>query len=272
MKAIRFRRTFAGFALASSMTLAACGISTQQEMQLGAQAASDINRQLPMVNDPTVVNYVNQLGDRVASHGQRGLNYTFFVVNSDVVNAFAVPGGYVYVNRGLIERAGNMSELAGVLAHEISHVELRHSVKQMEQAQGANTAVTLAYVLLGRQPGNLEAAGVNAIGSAVFAKFSRDDESQADANAIPLMIATGVNPNGLVTMFQRLLSLEKSQPNALSQFFATHPTTQARINETQARITAIPVAQRRNLTTDATQFHSIQSRLRAMPAAPRSNQ
>lgn len=257
--------------LSGSIFLAACGISTQQEMQMGQQAAMDINRQLPMVNDPTVNSYINQLGDLIASHGQRGINYTFFVVNSDVVNAFAVPGGYVYVNRGLIERAGNESELAGVLAHEISHVELRHSVKQMEQAQGANTAIVLGSVLLG-QPSAATAAGINVVGSAVFAKFSRDDESQADANAIPLMIATGYNPNGLTTMFQRLLTLQKSQPNALSQFFSTHPTTQSRIQETQSRINAVPASRRQGLRTDANQFHSIQARLRRMAPAPRTNQ
>lgn len=257
--------------LSGSIVLAACGISQQQEMQMGQQAAMDINRQLPMVNDPTVVNYVNQLGDRIASHGQRGINYTFFVVNSDVVNAFAVPGGYVYVNRGLIERAGNASELAGVLAHEISHVELRHSVKQMEQAQGANAAITLGTVLLG-QPSSVAAAGINVAGTAIFAKFSRDDENEADANAIPLTIASGYNPQGLVSMFQRLIQLEKTQPSAIAQFFSTHPTSQDRINTVQARINAVPSSQRRGLTTDVTQFHTIQSRLRKMAPAPRSNQ
>ncbi|HUP90135.1 MAG TPA: M48 family metallopeptidase [Longimicrobiales bacterium] len=263
------RRLLSTFVLSGA--LVACGISQQQEMQLGQQASMDINRQLPMVNDPTVNSYVTQLGNRIASHGQRGLNYRFFVVNSDVVNAFAVPGGYVYVNRGLIERAGNMSELAGVLAHEISHVELRHSVQQMEKAQGANAAVTLGSVLLG-QPSSVGAAAINVAGTAVFAKFSRDDENEADANAIPLMIATGINPNGLTTMFQRLISLQKSQPNAVTQFFSTHPASQERVNQTQARINQVPAAQRRNLTTDATQFHTIQSRLRSMSPAPRSNQ
>jgi len=269
----RFGRTaLTGFAASAAISLAACGISQQQELEMGQQYSAEINRQLPMVNDAQVLSYVNQLGRQIASHGQRGINYTFYVVNSDVVNAFAVPGGYVYVNRGLIERTGNMSELAGVLAHEISHVELRHSVKQMEQVQGANTGLTLAYVLLGRQPGNLEAAGINAIGSAVFAKFSRTDESEADANAIPLLLASRINPNGLVTMFQRLLSLEQSQPSALAQFFSTHPTTQDRIDETRQRIAQIPAAQLRGTTTDANAFHTIQTRLRRMAPAPKSQQ
>ena len=269
-KPVWLRSTLTAFAAGSTIALAGCGISTQQELQMGQEYSAQINSQLPMVRDAQVVSYVNQLGRQIASHGQRGLNYTFFVVNSDVVNAFAVPGGYVYVNRGLIERAGSMDELAGVLAHEISHVELRHSVKQMEQVQGANVGITLATVLLG-QPSSLGAAGINAIGSAVFAKFSRDDESQADANAIPLLIASHINPNGLVTMFQRLLNLEQSQPSAIEQFFATHPTTQSRIDETEARIAALPASERTG-ATDSNAFHSIQARLRAMPPAPKSNQ
>ena len=237
---------------------------------MGQQYSTEINSKLPMVNDGQVLSYINNLGRQIASHGQRGLNYRFYVVNADVVNAFAVPGGYVYINRGLIERAGNMSEIAGVLAHEISHVELRHSVKQMEQAQGANIGLTLAYVLLGRQPGNLEATGVNVIGTAVFAKFSRDDENQADANAIPLLVASRINPNGLVTMFERLLSMQRSQPNAIGQFFSTHPTSQDRVEETRARIAQVPAAQIRGTTTDARAFHTMQARLRSLPAAPRA--
>lgn len=268
----RLRGTVAAFAATGTIALSACGISTQQELQIGQQYSTQVNQQIPLVHDAQVVSYVNSLGRRIASHGQRGLNYTFYVVNSDVVNAFALPGGYVYVNRGLVERVGNMSELAGVLAHEISHVELRHSVKQMEAAQGANTGLTLLYVLTGHAPGSLEQAGVNVIGTAVFAKFSRDDENQADANAIPLLIASRINPDGLVTMFDRLLAMEKSHPSALSQFFATHPTTQARIGETRARLAQIPASQRRGLTTDENSFHTIQRRLRAMPAAPKSQQ
>src|SRR5688572_26581355 len=176
-----FRQTLTGFAAALTLTIAACGVSTQQEVNMGAQYSAEINRQLPLVNDAQVVSYINQLGDNIARAGGRGLNYTFYVVNSDVVNAFAVPGGYIYINRGLIERAGNMSEVAGVLAHEIGHVEERHGVEQMEKMQGANLALNLGYVLLGRRPGQIEQTGVQALGSIVFAKFSRDDENEADA-------------------------------------------------------------------------------------------
>jgi beta-barrel assembly-enhancing protease len=261
---------FKKLVLVVTLVVSACGISTQQELEMGQQYSTEINRQLPLINDATVSSYVNQLGDRIASHGQRGLNYTFYVVNSDQVNAFAVPGGYVYVNRGLIERAGNMSELAGVLAHEISHVELRHSIEQMEKAQGANLGLTVAYVLMGRQPGQLEQTGVNVLGTAVFAGFSRHAEDEADASAIPLLVATGVHPNGLVTMFERLLAMQQSNPSAIQRWFSTHPTSQERINATRARIAQVPATQLRNLTNDAAAFRTIKSRLRAMPAAPKT--
>ncbi|MGQ0815294.1 MAG: M48 family metallopeptidase [Gemmatimonadota bacterium] len=264
------RRTFAGFAMAVTLSVTACGVSTQQEVNLGAQYAAEINRQLPLVNDAQVVSYINRLGDQIARAGGRGLNYTFYVVNSDVVNAFAVPGGYIYINRGLIERSGNMSEVAGVLAHEIGHVEQRHGVEQMERMQGANLGLNLAYVLLGRRPGSLEQAGVQAVGTAVFAKFSRDDENEADNVAIPLMLASRIHPNGLVTMFQRLMSLRRSSPSALQQWFSTHPTTEERINATRAAISRLPAAQTRNLSSDTQEFQRFRARLRSMAPAPRT--
>src|SRR5690606_22905421 len=120
----KLRHTVATGVLAgvTALGVAVCSISQREEIELGRQYAAEINRQLPLVDDPTVVRYVNLLGDRIARQGRRDLDYTFYVVNTDAVNAFAVPGGFIYVNRGLIERTANLSELAGVLAHEIAHV------------------------------------------------------------------------------------------------------------------------------------------------------
>ena len=152
-----FRYTVTGFVAATSIGIAACGVSTQQEVEIGSQYSAEINRQLPLVSNAQVTAYVNQLGRQIARQGGRGLNYTFYVVNSDVVNAFAIPGGYIYVNRGLIERMSNMSELAGVLAHEIGHVEQRHGIEQMERMQRANLGINLAYVLMGGSRARLRA-------------------------------------------------------------------------------------------------------------------
>ncbi|MGQ0560687.1 MAG: M48 family metalloprotease, partial [Gemmatimonadota bacterium] len=136
--------------------------------------------------------------------------------------------------------------------------------------QGANLGLNLAYVLLGRAPSSLESAGINVIGSAVFAKFSRDDENEADQVAIPLMISARIHPNGLVTMFERLIRLRRSSPSALQQWFSTHPTTGDRIDATRAAIRSVPASRLRNLTSDTREFQRIRSRLRSMPAAPRT--
>src|SRR5512144_84332 len=174
------RRMMAGFALAISMT--ACGVSTQQEVEMGAQYSAQINQQLPIVQDPELNRYINVLGDSIARLTERSdlPEWHFYLVDSREVNAFAVPGGYVYVNRGLIERTQKMDQLAGVLGHEIGHVVKRHSIKQMEQVRGAESGVTLGCVLLNACNSDLAQAGINVAGGAIFAKFSRDDEAQAD--------------------------------------------------------------------------------------------
>ena len=261
-----------GFAasVAIAVTVSACGVSTQQELEMGAQYSAEINRQLPILNDGNANNYINQLGDQIARSGQRGFNYTFYIVNSDVVNAFAVPGGYIYVNRGLIERTRNLSELAGVLAHEIGHVEHRHGAEQMEQMQRANLGVNLAYILLGRQPGQAEATAINAAGTLYFAKHSREAENEADGSAVPMMMAARINPQGLVSMFELLMQQQRNSPSALEQWFSTHPTTQERIAHTQQLVSSIPASQRQNLTTNTTAYNTFKSRLRSLPAAPRS--
>lgn len=257
-------------AVAISVSAAACSMSTQQEMQVGAQYAAQLNSKLPMVNDASANRYINALGDQLARAGRRGINYTFYIVNSDVVNAFAVPGGYVYVNRGLIERTRNMSELAGVLAHEIGHVEHRHGAEQMERMQTANLGVNLAYILLGRQPGAVEATAVNVAGTAYFARHSRQAENEADESAVPMMIAAGIHPNGLVSMFELLVSMQNRSPSAMESWFSTHPTTRDRIQHTRAVISRYSAAQLRNLATSSNSYNSMKSRLRALPAAPRS--
>ncbi|HEX6064135.1 MAG TPA: M48 family metallopeptidase [Longimicrobiales bacterium] len=257
-------------AVAISVSAAACSMSTQQEMQMGAQYAAQLNSKLPMVNDASANRYINALGDQLARAGRRGINYTFYIVNSDVVNAFAVPGGYVYVNRGLIERTRNMSELAGVLAHEIGHVEHRHGAEQMERMQTANLGVNLAYILLGRQPGAVEATAVNVAGTAYFARHSRQAENEADESAVPMLIAAGIHPNGLVSMFELLVSMQNRSPSTMESWFSTHPTTRDRIQHTRSVIGRYSAAQLRNLATSSSSYNSMKSRLRALPAAPRS--
>src|SRR3982750_643575 len=194
--------------------LAGGGVSTQQEVQMGQQEAQQVDAQLPMVQDSYIQNYVNALGQRIASRTSRAdLNWQFRVVNSDVVNAFALPGGFVYVNRGVLERASNMSEVAGVLGHEIEHVVRRHSVKQMEQAQGANVGVGILCALTGVCQSGVAQAAINIGGTAVFAKFSRTDEVQADEGGFNNVIRAGINPRGMSTLFEKLLAEEQQSGN-----------------------------------------------------------
>ena len=263
----KFRRPLAIFALAGATSLsAACApaISTEQELQIGAQYAAELNRQLPLVQDQAVVNYINQLGNSIAQRADpRGINYRFYVVNAPEVNAFAVPGGHIYVNRGLIERSETMSELAGVLGHEIGHVVERHGLEQMARMQNTELGVNLAYILLGRQPGALEQVAVQGGASAFFATHSRAAENEADAVAVDYMVSAGIDPNGIVTMFGRLIEEQQRSPSAVEQWFSTHPLTQDRIGNVQALIArrGVPAG----LTRDTREYQDFRARVRQLP-------
>jgi len=255
--------------LAAVVTFSGCAINQQQEVQMGQEYAAQIAQQLPLISDPVVTRYINVLGDSLAHLTPRAdLDWHFYVVDSREVNAFAVPGGYVYVNRGLIERASSMDELAGVLAHEITHVVDRHSVKQMQQQQGANVGITLACVLTSVCNGQAAGTAINVAGTALFAKFSRTDEMQADDGAVGIVVRAGISPRGLVTMFQKLLDERKSQPTAVDAWFATHPLEEARIQDVQQRINRIPQSTLSRLTRDSQNFHSFKNRLQSLPPSP----
>ena len=258
------KRIFASLALA--VTMSACGVSQQQEIQMGQEYSQQINAQLPIVSDPEINRYINVLGDQIANlTGRADLPWRFYVVDSREVNAFAVPGGYIYVNRGLIERTTTMDELAGVLGHEIGHVVRRHSIKQMEKAQGANVGVTLACILTNICNSQIAQAGINIAGGAVFARFSRQDELEADQEAIANTTKAGINPQGIVTMFQKLMNERRSRPSAVAGWFSTHPLEEDRIAATQATINQLPAAQR-NLTRNTSNYNSFVARVRSLPA------
>lgn len=255
--------------LLAAVLLSGCAVSQQQEVQMGQQYAAQIAEQLPLVNDPEVVRYINVLGDSIAHVTKRSdLDWHFYVVNSSEVNAFAVPGGYVYVNRGLIERASTMDELAGVLGHEIGHVVKRHTIKQMQQQQGAGIGVTLACILT--QICNNQAAGsaINLGANALFSKFSRGDEAEADEEGFKNVVRAGISPKGLVTMFQKLIAERKATPGAVDAWFATHPLEEDRIADVQRLINTLPPSELASLITDSKNFHTFKSRLASLPPAP----
>jgi len=251
--------------------LAGCGVSTQQEVQMGQQEAQQVNAQLPMVQDAVINSYVNSLGTRIAKLTSRGdLTWQFQVVNSDVVNAFALPGGFVYVNRGVLERASNMSEVAGVMGHEIEHVVRRHSVKQMEQAQGADVGVGILCALTGVCQSGVAQAAIQVGGTAVFAKFSRADEVQADEGGFNNVIRAGISPRGMYTFFQKLLAEEQQSGGGnAAAWFSDHPGTQDRIADIQRMLNQVPASQLNALQTNDSGFATMKARLARLGPAPK---
>jgi beta-barrel assembly-enhancing protease len=253
---------------ASLMVIAtACAVSQQQEVELGASTAQQVAAELPLVRDPASIAYITSLGNRLASvTDSRNLTWHFNIVDSREINAFAVPGGWVYVNRGLIEKANSMSELAGVLGHEIGHVTRRHSVQQMQQAQGANIGLALACTLTRVCNSGAGQAAINVGGTALFAKFSRSDEREADAEAVTTTIKAGISPLGIPTMFQTLLNERQSNPSRLEGFFSTHPLEESRITNTQNQINQYSPGEIQGLTRDTQEFQSFKRRLLSLPA------
>jgi len=245
-------------------------MTTQQEVQAGGDYSRQINAQLPLVRDSYTNQYINQLGRQIAAQADpRGIPYTFYVVNSDVVNAFSIPGGYIYVNRGIIERADNVSQLAGVLAHEIGHVVERHGIQQAQRQQNANTALAVLYgVLMRRAPSTAERAGIQVGGTAVFAGYSRTAEREADQVAINYMIRSGYNPHGLPQFFGKMISEQQRQPSRVEQWFATHPGSQERVQNATATINATPGANNARLVTDTREFQNFRARVRSLTPAP----
>ena len=261
------RNAFAGLALA--VGLSGCAISQQQEVQMGQQYAQQINAQLPIIQDAELNRYINVLGDSIAGLADsRGLDWHFYIVDSPEVNAFAVPGGFIYVNRGLIERTDRMDELAGAMGHEIGHVVRRHSVKQMEKQNAASLGVNVACVLTSVCNSQAAAAAINIGGAAVFAKFSREDEAQADQEGIKNVVRAGISPEGMPSLFQKLLDERRRKPDAVSNWFASHPMEEDRIAATQAAIDKYDPAILRSLTKDTQLYHRFVERLKSLPPSP----
>lgn len=251
--------------------LAACAISVRQEIDLGERYAAQLEREMPMVHDPGIQADLDRIAGRLTPFARRGeITYRFTIVNSDVVNAFAIPGGAIYVTRGLIENARSMDQLAGVLGHEMAHVELRHSAKQIGRARTAEAGIGVVGAILGREPNAAVQAGAGVAGQLVFATFSRDQERQADQAAVDYITRAGINPGGLTAMFETLQSLERSRPSALEAFFASHPMTAERIADVNGLIARTPAAQAllATGTRDAPEFGRLKDAVSGLPPPP----
>ena len=252
--------------LLAVLAVGACSVSEEKEVAIGRQNAEQINAKLPIVRDPVVAEYVQELGLAIAKTTSRAdLDWRFFIVNSRDVNAFALPGGFIYVNRGLIERATRQDELAGALGHEIGHVVRRHSVKQMEKANGANVAVGLACTLTQICESGVAQTAIQVGSAALFARYSRQDEAEADSVAVVNLVSAGIDPRGIPSLFQRLIEERRTAPMRIEAFFASHPLEEDRIRTTQQQIDALDPGIMRGLERDVASYRDFRARLRALP-------
>jgi predicted Zn-dependent protease len=210
------------------------GVSLDEEWQLGNQAAAQVEQQVRLVNDSQATAYVRMVGERIhAATPLAGRPFDFKIINDSSVNAFSLPGGHIYVNTGLIAQADRANMLAGVMAHEISHVVARHAIKQIQQQ---NTINVIGSILLGQNPNALAQIAAQVVAGGAMARFSRADEKQADDMGLELMTQAGYDPHGMLDMFQKLLALDRSNPGAVARFFQDHPGTQDRIDDITGRI------------------------------------
>jgi len=242
--------------------------SAQQDVEIGAQSAVQAERQLPILRDRDVENYVNRIGQRLAENaGGPQFQYRFRVVNASDINAFALPGGYVYLNRGIIENARNEGEVAGVLAHEIAHVSLRHGTHQASKAYATQAGLQILGGLLGGRVGNNTAQVLNAVGgiglNALFLKFSRELETQADVRGAQILAASGYTPADMVSFFRQLERVDRSKKTTWLSHHPAPPDRIARI-EKERQLLREPATP----TQNTQQLARIQSDLRGYGRAP----
>jgi len=244
--------------------------SLEKEIALGKQLAQDVERSSKLVDDPVVTEYVNRVGQNLVRNSDARVPFTIKVIDSDEVNAFALPGGFFYVNSGLILRAQEESELAGVMAHEISHVTARHGTKNATKGQILQLA-TIPLVLLG--PAGLAGyglyEGLNVALPLTFLKFSRDAEREADFLGLQYMYKSGYDPNAYVTFFERIQADEKRRPGTIPKVFSTHPPTPERIQNAQKEIARI-LPNRPEYIVTTSEFDNVKERLRSVTFARRA--
>ncbi|MDX1919012.1 MAG: M48 family metallopeptidase [Candidatus Caenarcaniphilales bacterium] len=240
-------------------------LTQNQEIQIGRQAAAQINKTTPLLNDRDVNDYIDKIGRRlVRSSNRSDIPYTFRVANLSEINAFALPGGFIYINRGLIQKSTTENELVGVMGHEIGHVVARHSVEQIERSRKAQVGFLLFGALLegsGVRGGSTLFNGAQLVTQGVFLKFSRDAEREADRIGAKMVYDAGWNPNGMVTFFKKL----EKEGGSGANFFSTHPSPAER----QANISDLISQWKNKGITDSDEFQSIRKRLATLPPSPK---
>jgi beta-barrel assembly-enhancing protease len=234
--------------------------SINQEMQLGKALAAQVMRQAKVVDDPVVSEYVNRVGQNLARNSDSKFPLTIHVIEDDSVNALSLPGGFFFVNTGLILTAATEAELAGGMAHEIAHIAARHTTRQATREQVAQMA-TIPLILMGGWAGygTRQAAGMMI--PMTMLQFSRGFESEADLLGLEYLYKAGYDPNGMVDIFERIDRLSGAQPGKVSKLFQTHPLTGDRVVAAQKNIQTILKAQPQYVVTTS-EFNDVQARLR----------
>jgi len=238
--------------------------SLDKEVALGRRMAAQVDQQGKFIDDPIITEYVNRVGQNIALHSDAKIPFTIKVLDSDDVNAFALPGGFLYVNKGAILAADSESELAGVMAHEIAHVAARHGVEQASKGTLANIAfIPLIFVTGGLGYLAYEAYQIGV--PLAFLKFTRGAEAEADKLGAEYLWASGYDPNNFLTFFEKLEKKEKGKPGTLSKLFGTHPPTPDRITKVHDLLVRFPDRDEYMITSS--DLLRAKSRLLAVPTA-----
>ena len=236
--------------------------SLEKEIQMGREMSMQVESSVKLVKDPVVNEYINRLGQNLVRNSDAKVPFTIKVIDDDSINAFALPGGFMYVNSGAILAADEEDELAGVMAHEIAHVAARHATREMTRANWANIA-TIPLIFVGGGLGYAVRSAASLMLPLTFMKFSRGFESEADHLGIEYMYKAGYDPQGLVSYFEKVQAMEKKKPGTLAKAFDSHPQTPDRIAATQHEINTILPARDQYLV-DTSEFEDVKARLAAI--------
>lgn len=234
-------------------------ISLEKEIAMGRQMAAEIERQIKLVEDPTINEYVNRVGQNLVRNSDAKVPFTIKVVDSDEINAFALPGGFFYVNTGLVLAADDESELAAVMAHEIAHVTARHGTENASKAQLVNIA-SIPLIFLGGVAGFGIRQAAGFLIPMQFLQFTRKAESEADYLGVQYLYKTGYDPGAAVSFFEKLQAKESAKPGSVSKMFSTHPPTGDRIESTKKDIEAV-LPDREEYVVTTSEFTKIQTLL-----------
>ncbi|MBX3290793.1 MAG: M48 family metalloprotease [Acidobacteria bacterium] len=241
------------------------GGSQDKEIAIGRQLAMEVEQSAKMVEDPLITEYVNRVGQNLVLHSDAKIPFTIKVIDSDEVNAFALPGGYFFVNRGLILAADNESELAGVMAHEIAHVAARHAMENQGKLQAINYGL-IATIIFGGGVASAIAQNAGGFGQLLsFLKFSRNAESEADTLGVQYLYAAGYDPNGMATMFEKLNEKNKKKPGTWAKIFATHPQSIDRRDASLSLVARFP--EKEEYVISSSEFNRVKNHLMRMTNA-----